>query len=78
MGALSLSRRPGAVNADHFRRPGRRVTGAGARSTLPTLSPDGRQTERSVQITQDILQQAGILKRRLAYSEFITNDFLPK
>ena len=51
---------------------------AGVRSTLPTLSPDGQPSERSVQITQDILQQAGILKRRLAYAEFITTDFLPK
>lgn len=51
---------------------------AGVRSTLPTLSPDGRPSERSVQITQDVLQQAGILKRRLGYAEFITTDFLPK
>jgi NitT/TauT family transport system substrate-binding protein len=51
---------------------------AGVRSTLPTLNPDGRATERAVQVTQEVLQQAGILKRRLAYADFISNDFLPK
>ena len=35
---------------------------------LPALSPDGRTSERSVQITQDILEQAGILKKRVVLS----------
>ncbi len=51
---------------------------AGVKSVLPALSPDGRTSERSVQITQDILEQAGILKKRVGYSELVTNDFLPK
>ncbi len=51
---------------------------AGVRSTRPTLSPDGRPTDRGLQVTQDILQQAGFLKRRIAYAEVITTDFLPK
>lgn len=51
---------------------------AGTRSVLPTLSPDGRTTERSVQITQDVLEQAGILKKRVAYNEVVSNEFLPK
>ncbi len=51
---------------------------AGVKSVLPTLSPDGRTTERSVQVTQDILEQAGILKKRAGYSDVVTNDFLPK
>ena len=50
----------------------------GVKTTLPTLSPDGRTTERSVQITQDILEQAGILKKRVPFSEVVTNDFLPR
>ena len=33
---------------------------AGAAAVLPALSPDGRTTERSFQVTQDILEQAGI------------------
>jgi NitT/TauT family transport system substrate-binding protein len=51
---------------------------AGVKSVLPTLSPDGRTTERSVQITQDVMEVAGLLKKRVAYSEVVTNEFLPK
>jgi len=51
---------------------------SGARSVLPALSPDGPTTERSFQVTQDVLEQAGILKKRVAYSELVTNEFLPK
>jgi len=51
---------------------------AGVKSVLPALSPDGRTSERSVQITQDVLEQAGILKKRVPYSDIVTNDFLAK
>jgi NitT/TauT family transport system substrate-binding protein len=51
---------------------------AGVKSTLPALSPDGRTSERSVRITQDVLEQAGILKQRAAFSELVNNDFLPR
>ena len=51
---------------------------AGAAAVLPTLSPDGRTSERSFQTTQDILEQAGLLKKRVAYSELVTNEFLAK
>ena len=51
---------------------------AGASSVLPALSPDGRTSERSFQVTQDILEQAGILKKRSAYAELVTNEFLGK
>ena len=47
-------------------------------TVLPALSPDGRTSERSMQITQDILEQAGILKKRVPYSELVNNDFLPR
>jgi NitT/TauT family transport system substrate-binding protein len=50
----------------------------GAKAVLPALSPDGRTSERSFQVTQDILEQAGILKKRLSYSELVTNEFLAK
>jgi hypothetical protein len=29
-------------------------------------------------VTQDVLEQAGILKKRVAYSEIVTNEFLAK
>lgn len=49
---------------------------SGVKSTLPALSRDGRTTERGVQITQDVLEQAGILKKRVPYSEVANNNFL--
>ena len=51
---------------------------AGAASVLPALNPDGRTSERSYQVTQDILEQAGILKKRAPYAELVTNEFLAK
>jgi ABC-type nitrate/sulfonate/bicarbonate transport system substrate-binding protein len=51
---------------------------SGVKSVLPTLSSDGRTSEKSVQITQDILEQAGILKKRAPYSELVNNEFLMK
>jgi hypothetical protein len=50
----------------------------GAQAVLPALSKDGRTSERSVQITQEILEQAGILKKRVVYSDIVNNDFLMK
>ena len=51
---------------------------AGVKSVLAALSPDGRISDRSVQITQDILEQAGILKKRVVTTEIVSNDFLSK
>jgi NitT/TauT family transport system substrate-binding protein len=51
---------------------------SGVKAVLPALSSDGRTTERSVQITQDVLEQAGILKKRIGYSDIVNNDFLVK
>jgi len=51
---------------------------SGVKSVLPALSPDGRTSERSFQVTQDILEQAGILKKRAPYAELVTNEFLAK
>lgn len=51
---------------------------AGVGSAVTTFSPDGRISERSVQITQDVLEQAGLLRRRISFAEAATNDFLPK
>jgi NitT/TauT family transport system substrate-binding protein len=51
---------------------------SGVKSTLPALSPDGRTTPRSVQITEDVLEQAGILKQRVPYPVVANNGFLPR
>ncbi len=50
----------------------------GVKAILPALTPDGRATERGLQLTQDVLEVAGLLKKRVAYSEIVSNDFLPK
>lgn len=49
---------------------------AGVVSTLPALSRDGRATERSVEVTQEVLEQAGILKTKPAYAAVVDNQFL--
>ncbi len=51
---------------------------AGTQAVLPALSKDGRISERSVQVTQDILEQAGILKKRIPAADVVSNDFLMK
>jgi NitT/TauT family transport system substrate-binding protein len=51
---------------------------SGVKSVLPALSGDGRTSERSFQVTQDILEQAGILKKRAPYAELVSNEFLAK
>ncbi len=48
----------------------------GVKSTLPTLSPDGRTSLRSVAFTQDVLEQAGLLKKRVPFSEIASNEFM--
>ncbi len=50
----------------------------GVKAVLPALSRDGRISERSVQVTEDVLEQAGILKKRAAYSDIVNNSFLMK
>jgi hypothetical protein len=49
---------------------------SGVKTTLPALSRDGRTTERGTQVTQDVLEQAGILKKRAPYAEVANNTFL--
>ncbi|MGE5217470.1 MAG: ABC transporter substrate-binding protein [Chloroflexota bacterium] len=51
---------------------------SGVKAVMPALSKDGRTSEGSLQVTQDILEQAGILKKRVAYADVVTNDFLVK
>lgn len=51
---------------------------AGAAAVLSALNPDGRTSERSFQTTQDILEQAGLLKKRMSYADLVTNEFLAK
>jgi NitT/TauT family transport system substrate-binding protein len=51
---------------------------SGVKAVLPTLSRDGRTSEQSFQSTHDVLEEAGLLKKRAPYSEIVSNEFLPK
>lgn len=51
---------------------------AGVKSTVPVLSRDGRTTEQALRATADVMEAAGILKKRPSLSDIATNDFLPK
>jgi NitT/TauT family transport system substrate-binding protein len=51
---------------------------AGVKAVLPAINADGRTTERSFQVTQDVLEQAGLLKRRVGFADVVNNDFVPR
>ncbi|MBI2369036.1 MAG: ABC transporter substrate-binding protein [Deltaproteobacteria bacterium] len=40
--------------------------------------PDGRMTERGVMAVQEVMEKAGLLKRRIPWTEIVTNEYLPK
>jgi NitT/TauT family transport system substrate-binding protein len=51
---------------------------AGIKATVPAYSRDGRITERALKAAADVMEVAGILKKRPALADVATNDFLPK
>lgn len=51
---------------------------AGIKATVPAMSRDGRITEQALKVTADVMEAAGILKKRPSLAEIATNDFLPK
>ena len=51
---------------------------AGIKGTVPAMSRDGRITEQGLKVAADVMEAAGILKKRPSFSEIATNDFLPK
>jgi NitT/TauT family transport system substrate-binding protein len=50
----------------------------GVKAVLPTLNPDGRTTEKSFEVTLGVLEQAGLLKRKVAFADVVNNDFVPR
>ena len=50
----------------------------GIRATVPAFSRDGRITEQALRVAADVMEAAGILKKRPAFADIATNDFLPK
>ena len=50
----------------------------GIKATVPAYSRDGRITERALKAATDVMEVAGILKKRPTLADVATNDFLPK
>ena len=47
-------------------------------TNAPHYSRDGRITERALKAAADVMEVAGILKKRPTLADVATNDFLPK
>jgi len=50
----------------------------GIKATVPAYSRDGRITEQALKAATDVMDVAGILKKRPTLADVATNDFLPK
>ncbi len=50
----------------------------GIKATVPAYSRDGRITEQALKAATDVMEVAGILKKRPMLADVATNDFLPK
>jgi NitT/TauT family transport system substrate-binding protein len=50
----------------------------GIKATVPAYSRDGRITEQALKAAADVMEVAGILKKRPTFADVATNDFLPK
>ena len=51
---------------------------SGIKATVPAYSRDGRITEQALKAATDVMEVAGILKKRPTFTDVATNDFLPK
>jgi hypothetical protein len=45
---------------------------------VPAYSRDGRITPQALKAATDVMEVAGILKKRPTFTDVATNDFLPK
>jgi NitT/TauT family transport system substrate-binding protein len=50
----------------------------GVRTVLPALTQDGLTTERAVEITADVLEKAGLLKKKPPFDEIVMNELVPR
>ena len=50
----------------------------GVKATLPALTPDGRTTERALEVTSTVLETVGLLKKKAPYAEIVTNEYVPR
>lgn len=51
---------------------------AGVKAVLPAINAAGRTTEQSFQVTQEVLDQAGLLKSRVGFADVVNNEFVPR
>lgn len=49
----------------------------GVKIVLPAVTPHGRTTERAVEVTGEILEKAGLLKKKAPFTEIVVNDYVP-
>ena len=54
------------------------VIEAALRAVWHGVPPDGRVTERAVELTQDFMLNIGAVKEKVPYAALVSNDFLPK
>jgi NitT/TauT family transport system substrate-binding protein len=54
------------------------VIEAALRAIWHGVPPDGRVTERAVELTQDFMLKVGAVKEKAPYAALVSNDFLPK
>jgi NitT/TauT family transport system substrate-binding protein len=49
----------------------------GVKATLPALNPDGYTSERAVIVTNEVLEQAGLLTKPAPFADIVNNEWVP-
>jgi NitT/TauT family transport system substrate-binding protein len=49
----------------------------GVKAALPAVTPHGRTTERALEITREVLEKVGLLKKEIPFREVVVNDYVP-
>lgn len=52
--------------------------GAAVRSVQAAIPKDGKVTEKSIKVVEDIMRQAGLISKPVEYQKLIIHDYLPK
>jgi sulfonate transport system substrate-binding protein len=49
----------------------------GVKAVLPAVTPHGRTTERAMEVTREVLEKAGLLKKEVPIRGVVVNDYVP-
>jgi sulfonate transport system substrate-binding protein len=49
----------------------------GVKAVIPAVTPNGRTTERALEVTCEVLEKVGLLKRQVPFREIVVNDYVP-